>query len=239
MNRTLWTRSTAWISEEPIVLLAVFAVVASLWGFAELSDDLLEEETTHFDRAVLAMLRDSNDPQQAIGPSWLPEVARDITSLGGYTVLGLAVVAVGSFLWLCRAHKTALFLLVAAVAGVAICQIAKMAFARPRPDVVPHLAEVNSASFPSGHSMMSAVVYLTLAAIAAAVVESYRLKLYLLGVALVLTVLVGCSRVYLGVHYPTDVLAGWMLGLAWAFLCWIAARLLQRRGRIKELIDPT
>jgi undecaprenyl-diphosphatase len=113
----------------------------------------------------------------------------------------------------------------------------KMGFDRPRPELVPHGSYVYTASFPSGHSMMSAVVYLTLAAMLARVQPQWRLRIYILGVAVLVTLLVGFSRVYLGVHWPSDVLAGWAVGAAWALTCWLATLLLQRRGGIEPEQD--
>jgi undecaprenyl-diphosphatase len=110
----------------------------------------------------------------------------------------------------------------------------KALFRRPRPEVVPHLMRVYSSSFPSGHSIISAVVYLTLGALLARTFRQRRFKFYFLAVAVVLTGLVGVSRVYMGVHYPTDVLAGWTAGLVWATLCWLVDRHLQRRGKIEQ-----
>ena len=114
-----------------------------------------------------------------------------------------------------------------------VSTLTKLGFGRPRPDLVPHATQVYTASFPSGHAMMAAVTYLTLGALLARVQPRLRLKLYLIGLAATLTVLVGCSRVYLGVHWPTDVLAGWTLGAAWALGCWAIALWLQARGRIE------
>jgi undecaprenyl-diphosphatase len=110
----------------------------------------------------------------------------------------------------------------------------KWAYARPRPELVPHGAEVYTASFPSGHSMMSAVVYLTLGALLARTQSSQGAKIYILSVAVILTVLVGTSRVYLGVHWPTDVLAGWALGGLWALICWLAMLWLQASGQVED-----
>jgi undecaprenyl-diphosphatase len=118
--------------------------------------------------------------------------------------------------------------------GVLISQTMKWAYARPRPELVPHGAEVFTASFPSGHSMMSAVVYLTLGALLARTQAARDAKAYILAVGVVLTVLVGVSRVYLGVHWPTDVLAGWVLGGLWAMLCWLAMLWLQTGGQVED-----
>jgi undecaprenyl-diphosphatase len=110
----------------------------------------------------------------------------------------------------------------------------KLGFARPRPDLVPHGVRVYTASFPSGHAMLSAVTYLTLGALLARVQPQRRVKAFLLGLAIALTVLIGMSRVYLGVHWPSDVLAGWCGGAAWASLCWFVALQLQRRGEVER-----
>lgn len=156
------------------------------------------------------------------------------TGLGGMSILGLLIATTAGFLWLDRRGRMALFLVAATLSGLLVSMGLKGLFDRPRPDVVPHLAKVQTSSFPSAHSMMSAVVYLTLGVLVAAAVESRRLRVYALGVAVLITVLVGASRVYLGVHYPTDVLAGWTAGLVWALACWLVARWLQRRGDVES-----
>ena len=155
---------------------------------------------------------------------------RDFTALGSTGVLTLMVLSVAGFLAMTRKGHAAIFVLVSVVGGMLISQTMKWAFARPRPDLVPHGAEVYTASFPSGHSMMSAVVYLTLGALLARTQSDRAVKVYILTIAVSLTVLVGISRVYLGVHWPTDVLAGWSLGGVWALLCWLVMVWLQTRG---------
>jgi undecaprenyl-diphosphatase len=121
------------------------------------------------------------------------------------------------------------FTLAATIGGTFVSLLLKNLFDRPRPEIVPHLSHVMTSSFPSGHSMLAAVVYLTLGSLLAAVMPTRGLKVYVLAVAVLLTIFVGLSRIYLGVHYPTDVLAGWLAGLTWALVCWLAARWLQRR----------
>jgi undecaprenyl-diphosphatase len=159
-----------------------------------------------------------------IGPPWLEEAVRDITALGSSPTLVIAVLAVFGFLALAKAWRPAVFILVASAGGLVVSSVLKELIDRPRPDLVPHGNIVYTASFPSGHSMMSAVVYLTLAALVTRLIERKRLKGYALGVAVILTLLVGVSRVYLGVHWPSDVLAGWAAGAAWALGCWLIAR---------------
>ena len=117
---------------------------------------------------------------------------------------------------------------------MALSTLLKLAFQRPRPDLVPHGAEVYTASFPSGHAMLSAVTYLTLAALLIQVQVQWRAKTYVLALAVLVTLLIGVSRVYLGVHWPTDVLAGWCIGAAWALLCWLAALALQRNRQVER-----
>jgi undecaprenyl-diphosphatase len=147
-------------------------------------------------------------------------------------VLTMITLAAVIYLVLAGKARVALFLLVAIGGGVVLGFALKAGFGRPRPDLVPHAVRVFTDSFPSGHSMMSAATYLTLGALLARV-ESYRpLKVYLVGLAVLVSLVVGISRIYLGVHWPSDVLAGWSLGAAWALFCWSVALWLQVRGRI-------
>lgn len=219
---------------EIYLLLALLAVVSVVWGFIELADEVLEGDTQAFDVWVMQSLRKPGQPEAPIGPAWGFEVARDITGLGGIAVLTLVSVGVAGFLALARKWAAMAFILGATLTGLILSNGLKYAFARPRPEVVPNLVEVHTTSFPSGHSLMSAVVYLTLAALLMRLAHSFPLKLYLLGVAITLTVLVGASRVYLGAHYPTDVLGGWAVGFAWAALCWLLADFLRRRGAVRQ-----
>lgn len=229
------SRFLEWLaSHEPIVLLALAIVVASVWLFADLADEVLEGDTGRFDERVLLMLRHADDPATPIGPAWLAEAGRDITAIGGTAVLMLMIAAVTGYLWLAGKHGAMWLVLASTIGGWLLSSLLKYFFGRPRPDVVPHLADVHTASFPSGHSMMSAVVYLTLGALLTRLVARPVVKLYILAVACLLTGLVGASRVYLGVHYPTDVLAGWLAGLVWATLCWLVARWLQNRGQVES-----
>lgn len=136
--------------------------------------------------------------------------------------------AVG-FLLLERKPRTAVFLLLAIIGGTLLSLSLKAGFDRPRPDFLPHGDEVYTASFPSGHSMNAAIVYQLIGAILARAHRARAVKVYLLSCAILITVLVGAGRVYLGVHWPTDVAAGWTAGAAWALLCWLLAYHMQRR----------
>ena len=227
------------LQQEGIVLAAVFAVVLSLWGFVELADEVLEGSTQAFDLRVMHQLRRADDASRPIGPSWLIEAGQEITALGGITVLTLVVLAVVGYLLRQRAFEAMWLVLVATLGGTLLSFTLKSFFGRERPDAMLHLVTVRSPSFPSGHAMLSAVVYLTLGALLAQVVPRRADKMYFIIVAFVLTLLVGLSRVYLGVHYPTDVLAGWSVGLAWALLCWVVARYLRRRGMVDAVQEST
>jgi undecaprenyl-diphosphatase len=224
-----------WIgSHELPVLLALLVMALMLWGFVEIAGEVIDGDTARFDEWMLRALRNPNNPAVPIGPQWLGEVTRDLTALGGIAFLTLLTLTISGYLWLRRMYSAMFFLLIAVIGGLLVSTFLKSLFNRPRPDIVTHLSSVYASSFPSGHSMLSATVYLTIGALLARFVSELRFKAYFLIVALVLTGLVGISRVFMGVHYPTDVLAGWVAGLSWAILCWIVARQLQHRGSVEQ-----
>jgi undecaprenyl-diphosphatase len=216
------------------VILAVLLVVSGTWGFIELADRVNAGRTQNFDDWAIRTLRQKDNPDIPIGPPWLEEVGRDMTALGGVAVLTLVTLAVTGYFVIAGKRRAAAFLVFAVIGGLVLGSILKHHFARPRPELVKHLSRIYTSSFPSGHSMLSAVVYLTLGSLLMRFAPKRRLKLYYLCVAMLLTFLIGVSRVYMGVHYPTDVLAGWTAGLVWALLCWLAARALQRRGTVEN-----
>lgn len=223
-----------WIgSHEKTVLLAALLVVGGLFAFLAIADEVQEGETRAFDEWVLRSLRDPSDPARPRGPWWLVEAARDVTALGGVTVLGLVLAGVVGFLLIQRRYGAMWLILASTLGGAFLTTALKELFGRERPSVVPHLVEVATASFPSGHAMLSATVYLTLGFLLARVERRFAVRAWLISVAMGITFLVGLSRVYLGVHYPTDVLGGWTAGLVWALICWLVARALQRRGRVE------
>ena len=221
-------------SQDLLVLILMLVVVAGLWGFVELADEVVEGDTRAVDEWLLRAMRTPGDLADPIGPVWLEGAVRDVTSLGGAAVLVMVTLAVLGFVALQRQYH-GLGLVVAAVAGgVLINVLLKHLFDRPRPELVPKLMRAESASFPSGHSLLSAVVYLTLGALLSRLVHRKRARVYIITMALSLSFIVGLSRIYLGVHYPTDVLAGWTVGLVWAVLCWLVADHLQRRGLVEK-----
>jgi undecaprenyl-diphosphatase len=215
------------------MLVAIAIIVIAGWLVAELADEVLEGTTQQYDEWILRKLRTPGDMADPIGPEWFEDMWRDITALGGFTVLALVTIACAGYLFMRRRYRMLALLGAATVGGLVVSLLLKNLFARPRPEFGSADAYVLTASFPSGHSMLSAVVYLTLGVLLARTSERFRYKIYFISVALVVSMLVGLSRVYLGVHYPTDVLAGWSLGLIWALFCWLVAQFLQKRGTIE------
>ena len=204
-----------------------------LLAFLTLAGEVTEGDTQAFDTRILQALRKPDDPSRPIGPVWMESSLLDLTAIGGPTVLALVVLAVVGFLLLQTRYRTALFVVLTAISGELINTAMKHAFNRPRPTVVPHLRTVYTTSFPSGHAMESAIVYLTLGAILMRVAERRVTKIYCLGIAMPLTALAGGSRVFLGVHYPTDVIGGWIIGFVWASICWLLEQRFETRAGIQ------
>ena len=218
---------------KPASATALLLTVAGLlFAFGFIAQEVVEGKTLAFDRKILLALRSASDPSVLIGPVWLPEAARDVTSLGSMIVLAIITVAAVGYLLLAGNSAVAWLMLIAVVGGVALSDLLKFAFGRARPDVVPQMARVFTTSFPSAHATMSAITYLTIGAILAQSQSSSKISLYFMSLAVFLTVLVGVSRIYLGVHYPTDVLAGWCIGAAWALGCWAVSARFQSVGQL-------
>ena len=232
---THWFVST---TKKEFTLVALTALLAgSLWAFIEVSEEVLEGHTHAIDETILLSLRTPGDSHDPLGPAWVEEMARDATALGGVGILTFITIASIVFLMLRRKYRTALFIAVAISSGIALSLALKAGFDRPRPQLVPHDSIVYTTSFPSGHAMMSALVYLTLGTLLARMQPQRRLKVYLLMLAIIAAMAVGFSRVYLGVHWPTDVLAGWAAGATWAMVCWIVVVWLQRNRKIETSTD--
>lgn len=201
----------------------LLVLAGSLVAFASISDDVRGKESHAFDRAILLSMREPGDPSDPIGSEKIEEMGRDLTALGGFTILTLLTISSVGIAYFMRKPKIAAIIAVAITSGMLLTNLMKRGFDRPRPDLVPHGVHVSNASFPSGHAMMSAIVYLTLGALLARTQASKVVRIYLVTLSIFITVLVGVSRIYLGVHWPTDVLGGWALGTAWALLFWFIA----------------
>jgi undecaprenyl-diphosphatase len=222
------------LHRENRVLLSFLVALLLAVGFGALADEMGEGEVDGFDRAVTLALRTPADPAIPIGPVWLKEAAIDLTALGGVTILTLVTVLAIAFLVLRRRSHQALLVFVAVTSGSIFAGWLKAIYDRPRPAIVPHLVEVNSLSFPSGHAMNSAIVYLTLATILARSFREPSTRGFIIAVALALVIAIGCTRVFLGVHYPSDVIAGWSVGAAWALLVGVISSRLQDAHKIEQ-----
>lgn len=203
--------------------VVVFFVLALGYGFIKLADNVHVGGTQSFDESILRSLRRTNDLATPIGPAWLREGVQDVTALGSPIILLLMLLAVMGFMVGVRQWRMMMFTVMTTSGGAIASVLLKHFNGRARPNVVPHLREVSSSSFPSGHAMLSAVAFLTLGFLLMEIMPSRALKVYCLVWAMLLTALVGISRIYLGVHYPSDVLAGWMAGIAWALGAWAVA----------------
>lgn len=225
LNPKMWLK----LARQEIVPIAILLGIAlPMLAFIEIADEVGEGEARWFDESILLALRTA-DPADPIGPRWVEVSVMDITALGGFAVLALVTLMAAGYLLVRQRWVDALMLLVATGGGTLISEGLKVGFNRPRPDLVAHVVETTSMSFPSGHAMLSAVTYLTLGALIARTQDKRRLGGYVIGAAILVTVLIGLTRIYLGVHWPTDVLGGWCLGAAWALLCWVAATWLGNR----------
>ena len=234
-----WTDGQRWADLlapmlERRILIALVVLAAGIWGFVGIADEVREGDAISLDRTILLLFRNPADPSDPLGPIWLESAVRDITALGGVTVTTLMTLGAAGFLLLSGKRGAALFVVVSIAGAALLSSGMKLGFERPRPDLVPHGTAVYTASFPSGHATGAAATYLTLGALLARFQSRRRLKVYLLSLAVLLTVLIGLSRLYLGVHWPSDVLAGWTLGASWALLCWLVAWQLQRRGKVED-----
>ena len=217
------------LPKEDRILVTALALVAALLAFALIASQVSAGHTEAFDRWALDSLRRSDNRSVPVGPPWLEMIALDVTSLGSGGVLVTLIILVLGYLLFERRFGLALLTLASTVGGWILEVILKASFGRERPSVVPHLQHVTTSSFPSGHSMLSAVVYLTLGALLARSTSDRLLRVYFITAGMMLSFLVGLTRVYLGVHYPTDVMAGWIAGFGWAVLCALVAQALQRR----------
>ena len=217
---------------EALAPAIIFGLLAfGLYVFLAIADEVAEGEIREFDEWLLLLFRDSANPAAVRGPAWLQETMVEFTALGGYPVIILTLVAVLGLLLITRRYGPALFTFVSVWFGWLISHLLKQFYDRPRPDLVEHLDTVHTASFPSGHAMMSTVIYLTLAALVVRFFQDFRVRVYVVVMAVLISLLVGVSRIFLGVHWPSDVIAGWALGIAWACFLWLVVAFLQRASK--------
>jgi undecaprenyl-diphosphatase len=200
-------------------LITIGVAAFCLWAFFRVGAQVVSGATRTFDESFILMFRQGSDALDPIGPPWMQELMRDVTGLGGVGFLSFVSLATMGFLFVSGKPRAAIAIGLAIGLGLLLSTLLKMGFDRPRPDLVPHGSLVHSASFPSGHALMTAVVTLTLASMIGQVLPKRSLRVYVMSLAIFITAVVGVSRVYLGVHWPTDVIAGWLVGALWALLC--------------------
>lgn len=210
-----------WIFENELVTVGLLFVIAfGTWSFVSIADEVFEGDSRAIDERILLSKRTTSDPSDSIGPSWFEETARDVIALESLAALMIFSAYFSKQPWI------ALFVVVTVVSGTAASSVMKSGFHRPRPELVPHETRIYTKSFPSGHSSMSSLVYLTLGAVMSRAEQRRKAKVFLLAVAVFLLLIVDLSRVYLGVHWPTDVLAGWLFGMTWAAASWFVFQVL-------------
>jgi undecaprenyl-diphosphatase len=206
------------------LLIGAAIAIAGIYAFAELAGNVRAGRTQAFDDAVLTWLGAHRNP--ALNTAML-----EVTALGTGTVVMMVVGVAGLFLWLNKHKHSALLLLIATVGGMVLNNLLKAGFNRPRPSVVTWVTQATFYSFPSGHAMSATVVYSTVAYLAARLQRRHAARVAVMSIALVIIALISVSRLYLGVHYPSDVLAGIIVGLAWAAFCMATLEAIQLYAR--------
>ena len=213
-------------------MAALCALAGGLLVFVQLADETGEGKTHAFDMAFLSALREPGRSAEPLGPHWLTTSARDLTSLGSTTVLVFLGLAAIGFLMLQRRRAAALLVLASVGGGLALSNGLKLVFQRARPEEAFRAVEATQYSFPSGHALISTVTYLTLGALVAHAIRERGLKLYIQSLAVLLALVIGVSRIFLGVHWATDVLGGWAIGGAWAMALWLIVWWIDRKARL-------
>lgn len=236
-----WRRALRIARTEIAALSALLVIALGVMAFVELADDMTEADGQMFDLQVLHWLQPvAGEPR---GPWWLHEAAADLTSLGGISVLTLFAVIAFSFLLIQRKRLSALLLVVGLLGGVCLSEGLKALFERERPPLAYQAVETLNASFPSGHALLSTVFYLTVGVMLTRAFPQKRFKAFILGCAITIAMLIGLTRVYLGAHWASDVIAGWCAGAAWAMALWLVAYAVERRqiahhAALQDEADP-
>ena len=198
-------------------------MIIGLLGFAAIAYLVSTDATTAFDLSVMSHFIERGETVSPLGPPWVEEIFLELTALGGGTVLTLVALLVLTGLFITRQRGAGLTLMATLFSGTIIPYGLKFLFDRPRPDLVAHLDRTFTASFPSAHATVSMIYWISIATIIARFIDHAILRRFIYYSAFSLVILIGLSRIYLGVHWPSDVVAGWLLGLAWAAFCWLLA----------------
>ncbi len=225
------------LRKEILIMISALILLLFFWGGIELRDLFMVDRAQQFDEWLLLSVRDSENPQKLFGPHWVDESVRDITAIGGPAVLTFIIVVVMIYLLLQKSYRAATLVLITTLGGLLISLLLKDFFLRERPDIVPALMVETSPSFPSGHSMLSAIAYLTMGSLLTRLETNPKVRVYIISIAIFVAAMVGITRVLLGVHYPTDVLVGWIVGFFWASLCWFFMFALQEQGVVEENVS--
>jgi undecaprenyl-diphosphatase len=207
---------------EARTLIVIMLIAAGLLAFLRLGGAVRAGRTLDIDRRIILALRDPSNPAQPRGSFWTRDILHDLTALGGVAALTLAVVLATIFLWVNGRRRHAAVLLATVTAATVVGELVKSAYNRPRPDLVAYGDYFSQSSFPSGHSNIATVVWMTLALIVASLERSRIGKVTALVAGALICLTAGATRVYFGVHWPSDVLGGWILGSGWALAAWIA-----------------
>jgi undecaprenyl-diphosphatase len=226
------------LRKEILIMVGALFLLLFFWGGIELRNLFILDHARQFDEWLLVSVRDAENPQYLLGPHWVDEAVRDVTALGGPAVLTFMIIVVLIYLLLHKSYRSAALIFVATLGGLLISLLLKDFFLRERPDIVPALMVETSPSFPSGHSMLSAVVYITLGSLLTRLETSPPVRVYIISIAIFVAAIIGITRVLLGVHYPTDVLVGWIVGFFWASLCWFLMFALQEEGVVEDYMPP-
>jgi undecaprenyl-diphosphatase len=212
------------LDNEPRARLLILGMIGSLAAAALLLIGVVTGATDAIDARLFAGVHRLNAGSAVNSPAWFMEALRDVTALGSFTILTFAVVFVAAYLLALRRYRLAILLMASALLATGVSTLLKLAMDRARPSLVEHAVTTYTASFPSGHALLTAAIILPMAVLLSrtSAVPAARWTIVVSG--LLITFLVGSSRVYLGVHWPTDVLAGWCIGGFWACATLLASR---------------